>query len=156
MKKEQGYTLIETMVAVMMIITLSAAGLYGWQSFQAHQRLWQTAWQVRDYLSLLRDDANGHNRDHIISAMTEGGRWCLLSSVNALAGCRVDNPFALQPQWPEVKLTNITPSLRFYGLRNTAWAGHVQLQSPAGEWQIVVSSWGRIRLCQRTSTAACL
>ena len=30
----------------------------------------------------------------------------------------------------------------FYGLRNTAWAGHIRLQSAAGGWNIIVSHWG--------------
>ncbi|MDI4745809.1 prepilin-type N-terminal cleavage/methylation domain-containing protein, partial [Salmonella enterica subsp. enterica serovar Kentucky] len=34
MKKQQGYTLIETVVAMSLIIILSATGLYGWQRWQ--------------------------------------------------------------------------------------------------------------------------
>ena len=30
----------------------------------------------------------------------------------------------------------------FYGLRNSAWAGHILLQSDGGAWRIVVSNWG--------------
>jgi len=155
MKKQQGYTLIETLVAVMLVITLSAAGVHGWQGFQAHQRLWQTAWQVRDYLELLRDDANGHNRDHVISVTREGNGWCLISSVNNDAGCSARNPFAMKPLAADVALVNITPTLKFYGLRNTAWAGHILVRNTAGAWQIIVSKWGRIRMCQQTSEASC-
>lgn len=50
MKKENGFTLIETLVAVSLVVILSASGLYGWSSWQGQQRLWQTASQVRDYL----------------------------------------------------------------------------------------------------------
>lgn len=155
MKKEQGYTLIETLIAVMLVITLSAAGIHGWRSFQAHQRLWQTAWQVRDYLELLRDDANWHNRDHVIAVSRDGHRWCLLSSVNKEAGCRATNAFALIPQAADVELVKITPSLSFYGLRNTAWAGHILVRNAAGAWQIIVSNWGRIRMCQQGAQASC-
>ncbi|HBM1405832.1 TPA: hypothetical protein LUI38_000613, partial [Salmonella enterica subsp. enterica] len=46
-------------------------------------------------------------------------------------------------------------SLAFFGLRNTAWAGHIVLKNAAGEWRLVVSSWGRIRLCERNEAATC-
>ena len=39
-----------------------------------------------------------------------------------------------------------------FGLRNTAWAGSIMLASAAGSWSIVVSGWGRVRLCEE---AAC-
>ncbi|WP_250320879.1 prepilin-type N-terminal cleavage/methylation domain-containing protein, partial [Escherichia coli] len=31
MKKQRGYTLIETLVAMLILVMLSASGLYGWQ-----------------------------------------------------------------------------------------------------------------------------
>ena len=71
-EKQRGYTLIETLVAMLILVMLSASGLYGWQYWQQSQRLWQTASQARDYLLYLREDANWHNRDHSISLIREG------------------------------------------------------------------------------------
>ncbi|EJI8089332.1 prepilin-type N-terminal cleavage/methylation domain-containing protein, partial [Escherichia coli] len=56
MKTQRGYTLIETLVAMLILVMLSASGLYGWQYWQQSQRLWQTASQARDYLLYLRED----------------------------------------------------------------------------------------------------
>ncbi len=64
-------------------------------------------------------------------------------------------PFVFTPDWRDVVLADITPSLAFFGLRNTAWAGHIVLKNAAGEWRLVVSSWGRIRLCERNEAATC-
>lgn len=64
-------------------------------------------------------------------------------------------PFVFTPDWRDVVLADITPSLTFFGLRNTAWAGHIVLKNAAGEWRLVVSSWGRIRLCERNEAATC-
>ena len=72
MKKQQGYTLLETLIAMLIVAALGASGLYGWQRWQQQQRLWQTACQVRDYLLQLREDANWRNRDHVINVLREG------------------------------------------------------------------------------------
>ncbi|MFQ8771409.1 MAG: prepilin-type N-terminal cleavage/methylation domain-containing protein, partial [Escherichia coli] len=55
MKTQRGYTLIETLVAMLILVMLSASGLYGWQDWQQSQRLWQTASPARDSLLYLRE-----------------------------------------------------------------------------------------------------
>ncbi len=92
MKTQRGYTLIETLVAMLILVMLSASGLYGWQYWQQSQRLWQTASQARDYLLYLREDANWHNRDHSISVIREGTLWCLVSSVAGANTCHGSSP----------------------------------------------------------------
>lgn len=154
MDREHGYTLIETLVTMTLVVILGSSGLYGWRSWQQQQRLWQTACQVRDYLVLLRDDANWHNRDRVLNSGQSTAGWCL--SANGTTDCSVRSAFTLQPLWPEVSLSAMTPGLEFYGLRNTAWAGHIRLQSAAGKWNIIISNWGRIRLCRGEETASCL
>ncbi|MDU1470438.1 MAG: prepilin peptidase-dependent protein, partial [Escherichia coli] len=57
---------------------------------------------------------------------------------------------------PEVEMSDLTPSLAFFGLRNTAWAGHIRFKNSTGEWWLVVSPWGRLRLCQQGETEGCL
>ncbi|HFK2788241.1 TPA: hypothetical protein ACG1F7_003798, partial [Escherichia coli] len=38
----------------------------------------------------------------------------------------------------------------------TAWAGHIRFKNSTGEWWLVVSPWGRLRLCQQGETEGCL
>lgn len=153
MKKENGFTLIETLVAVSLVVILSASGLYGWDSWQRQQRLWQTASQVRDYLVFLRNDANRYNRNHHITQLRVGGQECLVSA--AVQDCGKGSPFVLIPLWPEVAVSEVTPSLGFYGLRDTAWAGRIRVHSRAGEWLILVSDGGRIRMCKVSQGGSC-
>lgn len=155
MNRQRGYTLIETLITLALMLILSAGALYGWQRWQQQQRLWQTASQVRDYLVLLRDDANWHNRNRLLSVGQQANGWCL-SALEAPVNCAAATPFTFLPRWPEVSLSHITPGLGFYGLRNSAWAGHIRLHSAGDSWNIIVSNWGRIRLCRNEETASCL
>jgi prepilin peptidase dependent protein A len=153
MKKQTGFTLIETLVAISLVVILSATGLYSWNSWQQQQRLWQTASQVRDYLVLLRNDASRHNREHKIALQGSGESGCLFSSV--VLDCQAGGVFVLKPLWPVVTITELTPALGFYGLRDTAWAGHVRVSSSAGEWLVIVSKTGRIRMCNTAGGSVC-
>ncbi len=144
---------MEMLIALSLIVTLSAAGLYGWRRWQQQQQLWQTARQVRDYLVVLRNDAWRNNRDHIVTLQRAGKQWCLLKT--GIPACQADNAFVLTPQWSDIQVTELTPALGFYGLRDTAWAGRVRLQSQAGEWLILVSAWGRIRMCNGKGEFVC-
>lgn len=136
MKKQRGYTLIETLVAMLILVMLSASGLYGWQYWQQSQRLWQTASQARDYLLYLREDANWHNRDHSISVIREGASWCLVSAAAGANTCHGSSPLVFVPRWPEVEMSDLTPSLAFFGLRNTAWLDIFasKIQRASGGW----------------------
>ena len=154
MKKQRGFTLIETLVAITLLTILGAAGFSGWQRWQQQQRLWQTAWQVRNFLFWLRDDANGNNHTHLLGQGQENGGWCLFSTASG-AHCRAGDSFSLHASWPEVRVIGLTSGMGFYGLRNTAWPGHIRLRSPAGEWRIVVSEQGRIRMCRAQEGTAC-
>ncbi len=77
MNREHGYTLMETLVTLTLMMILSVGGLYGWQRWQQQQRLWQTAVQVRDFLLFLRDDANAYNRDRVLRVGQDEAGWCL-------------------------------------------------------------------------------
>ncbi|STW13451.1 prepilin peptidase-dependent protein A [Klebsiella pneumoniae subsp. rhinoscleromatis] len=155
MNREHGYTLMETLVTLTLMMILSVGGLYGWQRWQQQQRLWQTAVQVRDFLLFLRDDANAYNRDRVLRVGQDevglvperGGGGGLTAPRGHPSRCaragRGSRWLALRLVWG------------FMVCAAPAWAGNLRLQSAAGSWSIVISHWGRIRLCRSDSAGGC-
>ncbi|ELQ6215872.1 prepilin peptidase-dependent protein [Cronobacter dublinensis] len=155
-RKQQGYSFIEVMVVLVIVISMSAAGVYGWQRWQQQQRLWQTAQQTRDFLEQLREDANWRNVDHKLWLQRDPQGWCLGTQASGGQTCRKGTKNQFSPSWPEVDVSEMTPGLAFFGLRNTAWPGHLILRNGAGEWRIIISVWGRIRLCEPGEETSCV
>ncbi|WP_313439101.1 prepilin peptidase-dependent protein [Atlantibacter hermannii] len=154
-KRTGGFTLMEMMVVMTIVIMLGGAGMYGWRDWKQQQQLRQTALQVRDFLTRLREDANGYNRDHLLWVEHHGRGWCLASRTETITNCETPSSWHINAVSSEVQLVEITPGLGFFGLRNTAWPGHIRLRNESGEWRIVVSAWGRIRACNMKSGATC-
>lgn len=135
MKTQRGYTLIETLVAMLILVMLSASGLYGWQYWQQSQRLWQTASGRGTICSIYVKMPTGITAT-TVSVLSGGTLWCLVSSVAGANTCHGSSPLVFVPRWPEVEMSDLTPSLAFFGLRNTAWAGHIRFktQRASGGW----------------------
>lgn len=154
-RKQQGFSLIEIMVVLVIIATLSGSGLYAWQRWQTQQRLWQTTQQLRQFLTLLRNDANSFNREHRLQLRRSGERGCLTSAQAGTLDCSATSAWQFMPAWPDVHIVDMTDGLAFFGLRGTAWPGNIRLCNAAGEWQIIVSVWGRIRLTEVAGGGTC-
>lgn len=144
-KTIQGFSLIEMMVVMLVIAILSSGAIYGFQQWQHHQRLWQTAHQLSQFLHHLRSDANGFNRDHILTLWQQQGSWCLTTERYVGKPCVTPSQWQFIPRFQEVSLSEMTPELGFYGVMNTAKPGHIILNNAAGQRKIIISVWGRIR-----------
>ena len=101
-ERERGYTLIETLVALTLVLILSATGLYGWQRWQRSQRLWQTASELRDFLTAMRSDANWQNHDRRFRVNRHSVAWCLVADDTVLDGCPVGNPAVYRCNGPRL------------------------------------------------------
>ncbi len=146
--KQRGYSLMELIVVMAIVLALSSAGLHGWRQWQQHQRLVQSSRLLLAWLQVQRDEANAFNRDSLIMVVREGTRWCLSSDAAQPDACRAGGRRVWQSQWPDITLAEITTGLTFFGLRNTARPGRITLENPSGRWRAVISVWGRVRLCQ--------
>lgn len=144
-KTIQGFSLIEMMVVMLVIAILSSGVIYGFQQWQHHQRLWQTTHQLSQFLHHLRSDANGFNRDHILTLWQQHDRWCLTTEPYAGKPCMTTSQWQFIPRFKDVSISEMTPGLGFYGVLNTATPGHIILNNAAGQRKIILSVWGRIR-----------
>ncbi|MBU4680657.1 prepilin peptidase-dependent protein [Cedecea davisae] len=154
-RTQSGFSLVEMMVVMAIIAVLSAGGFHGWQQWQQRQHLWQTAQQLRHFLAHLRNDANWHNRTHLIKLEQNGESWNLTSSQRLAGRAEDDVRLQFSPEFKGISVEDISSGLGFYGVRNTAWPGHIVLTSAAGKWKVTLSVWGRTRLCEVAEGKPC-
>ncbi|MBK4714914.1 MULTISPECIES: prepilin peptidase-dependent protein [Tenebrionibacter/Tenebrionicola group] len=153
-RKQRGYSLMELMIVLAATAMLSMGGMRGWQKWQQRQRLEQSARSLLVWLQQQRDEANAFNRERVLVVIRNGELWCLSAEAAAASVCHAPSRRIWMPPWPGVTLAEFTPGLTFFGLRNTAWNGHITLENEAGRRRAVISTWGRIRLC-RAGEAGC-
>jgi prepilin peptidase dependent protein A len=153
--KQRGFSLVEVMLVMAISVMLGAGGINGWQKWQQQQRLWISVQQVKLLLEQLRSEANWKNTDRLLRLVRSGSSWCLTTTEQANERCENASRQQLKQPFEDVDLAEITAGLGFYGQKSTAWPGHLVLQSPAGEWRIILSAWGRIRLCRSDGENKC-
>jgi len=151
----RGFSLIEMVVVILIIAILSSGGVYGFQQWLQHQRLWQTTHQLSLFLHHLRRDANGHNHDHPLTLCQRHDRWSLVSQHDSGHPCMAANRWQFTPRFKDISVVDMTQGLGFYGVMNTAKPGHILLSNAVGKRKVIVSVWGRIRVCSVTENSLC-
>lgn len=157
-KRQQGFTLTETLLVIILLALMAVRGLSGWRDYRLALRLEQSGQQLRDFLARQQQRANLENRAVTLWAR-DGKDGCLGVREAAEPLCE---PGVLRfiPPFPGTELSyQFSGEAGFYGIRNTALAGHVQLRNGAGSVRVVWSAQGRLRLCAQgqrlLSLAAC-
>ncbi|KLU14432.1 peptidase [Xenorhabdus sp. GDc328] len=145
-----GFTLLELMIAMLIISISLSWGLYHWGKYQSRLRLQSAVHNVLSFMERQQALANYLNQDRTLWLVT-GQPWCLISSVTKIVACdegdgeRVDSPHE------DVFLSfSTTDRIDFYGIRNTAMPASFMLANSAGDMSIIVSGRGRIRTCSNT------
>lgn len=146
MKTNGGFTLIELLV-VMVIASVVTLGAFGsWQSWQQLQRLNDSARQIQSFLLRLRGEANERNSQQMLwRADADDAGWCLGSGLPQR--CRNNARRVIFVPWSDIALQSLTEGMGFYGRRNAAKPGRIVITSPAGTRHIILSSRGRVRIC---------
>ncbi|KPD04392.1 prepilin-type N-terminal cleavage/methylation domain-containing protein [Moellerella wisconsensis] len=145
--RQNGFTLIEVMVVLLILSLILSSGLYGWHHQQQQIRLLETVRRVADFIDSQLTDAIYLNDEKIlkISISSEGEPWKL--EVHSKAGTQsYRSSFA--DQFSDVLLITTNRSdISFYGKQGTTHGFSLTFENEAGRALVVVSSLGRVRIC---------
>lgn len=143
-----GFTLLEMMMVIALVAVLSTGSWQGWQRWQQRQQLDDSARQVQRLLMRIRSDAWWHNAARLIW-FKPGEPWCL-GSGPVPEICGTPARLRLLAPWSGVSVRSLTADIGFYGQMNTARPGSIVIANGSGIRRIIVSSRGRVRICQHS------
>ncbi|WP_084728588.1 prepilin peptidase-dependent protein [Xenorhabdus khoisanae] len=148
--EQSGFTLLELLIAMLIISISLSYGLYYWGQYQNRLRLQSAVHNVLSFMERQQALANYLNQDRTLW-LVMGHSWCLISSVTKVSDCGAEYGERVNAPHGDVFLTSSTTErIDFYGIRNTAMPASFILANSAGEISIVISGRGRIRTCSNT------
>lgn len=156
--KSYGFTLIELLIVFVILGISVGIGAYRWQQFQLSYELTSNMQRMLLFLSNIQTQANWDNNTYSILLLNNQDSSCLIATTNPNSTDKNCQPndysnikaiFELSDQG--VKFKSISPSeLAFYGVRNTAKAGHIILENELGSLRLILSVRGRLRVCSES------
>lgn len=142
----KGFTLAELLFVMVIVGILSAFATQGWQRWQQRQQLRDSARQLQNFLLSVRAQANWQNRDLVLWARTTQP-WCVGVAEPPVNSCDPASRLHFMAPHAGVTLQPLRGEPGFYGRRNVAKAGSIELVNAAGRIRLIISSRARIRLC---------
>ncbi|MEA9392514.1 prepilin-type N-terminal cleavage/methylation domain-containing protein [Acerihabitans sp. TG2] len=144
---QQGYTLIEMLLVLMLTAMVALSGGHACHRYRQHAQLEQATTQITDFLLRWQLAASRGNHSCQLS-VTRGGNWSITAYLMPAAGMppvllgRLDSPS------DDIRLDfSQFDYLTLAGTRNTATAGHLTVCNAAGRLKIILSGKGRVRIC---------
>lgn len=142
----RGFTLPELLVVMVIAGIMSLGALHGWQRWQQRQQLRDTAQQLQGFLLRLRAQAYRQNRDLVLWAHP-GSPWCVGGGDQPPEACQAGKRLSFVAPYPQVVFYGLRGEPGFYGRRNVARAGSIELGNSAGRLRLIISTRARIRFC---------
>ncbi|PHM36677.1 prepilin peptidase-dependent protein [Xenorhabdus innexi] len=145
--KQNGFTLLELMIAMVIISMSLIWGLHSWGNYQNSLHLQSAVQNVLSFMERQQALANYLNQERTLW-LVAGPPWCLVSSVTKSSDCDEGEGERISSSHDDVLLASATSHrVDFYGIRNTAMPASFSLANAAGEISVVISARGRIRTC---------
>ncbi|MDR0217353.1 MAG: prepilin peptidase-dependent protein [Enterobacteriaceae bacterium] len=145
--KQYGFTLLELIIAMILMSISALWGLHSWGNYQNGLHLQSTVQNVLSFMERQQALANYTNQERTLW-LVMGQSWCLISSVTERQNCDEGEEERVTSPHNDVVLASSTSNkIDFYGVRNTAMPASFVLANAAGEISVVISGRGRIRTC---------
>jgi prepilin-type N-terminal cleavage/methylation domain-containing protein len=148
----QGLSLLEMMLAIILISTLALAAGDNWYRYRQAVVLDSASAQLMDFLLKVQRQAAGANINlqiDVYDHQTLSGLSVFdLNSQRTLEKLR----FIIMEKALTLQQASISSPIIFYGRRNMASSGRFIISGPNGKIHVIVSSLGRIRRCIKTDS----
>ena len=165
-QRRAGFTLIELMITLAVLGVLAAIAAPSFSEVLERRKLNGAGEALFANLVFAKTEAIKRNTPVRISFVGNGATWCYGLAINAgcdcsdnVPACTIDGITKITNQ-DDYSGVSVAASSTFGGsstsftpLRGAANAGHLQFSIASGaQLRIVVSSFGRVRLCSDTGT----
>lgn len=156
MKKKNcdGFCLLEWLIVIVMLTTMSVMGIDRWQEIKQRIELENETLLLFAFVERIQSAAIFENSIAAIRLVQDNKGWSFVANKvkiesvhkNVAAYYRMAGSVLAS-----VKVKN-GDVFNFYGQQNTADSGSIILQNKQGVTQIIVSSKGRLRYCSQNRT----
>ncbi|MEG2553487.1 MAG: prepilin-type N-terminal cleavage/methylation domain-containing protein [Hafnia sp.] len=132
-----GFTLLEMMVVMLLVSSMALYGLHGFKQQRMALQLEQAGQVLLTFLQQAQRRAFAENSTVQIEVNAEQRSVGIQNTSRMYVPSSSDITVASQ----------LTKNAGFYGVRNNALAGHIDLSNSAGTVSVIWSAQGRLRLC---------
>ena len=149
--QNSGFSLLELLFVISISAILAAIGVQHWQELQLRNELATTTKQLAYFLEEAQARAYNTNENYHVYYFFQP--WCLsISKGEKPATCQEGTTYFMKPN-NSVELSDLTDkkAISFWGRKNMAQTGTIELYNAIGTTQIIISYRGRIRFCKKNS-----
>ncbi|WP_279083969.1 prepilin-type N-terminal cleavage/methylation domain-containing protein [Gilliamella apis] len=149
--QNSGFSLLELLFVISISAILAAIGVQHWQELQLRNELATTTKQLAYFLEEAQARAYNTNENYHVYYFFQP--WCLsISKGEKPPTCEEGTTYFMKPN-NSVELSDLTDkkAISFWGRKNMAQTGTIELHNAIGTTKIIISYRGRIRFCKKNS-----